>query len=366
VTREVIDAFLFDGDVTATSHLPGGHIHRNVLVSCRGGRYVLQGLNDNVFPDIDLVLSNVERVAAHMKSAGRIGPELVPTRDGRLSCQTVDGATWRAFHFLEGTVGGDALAGPDVAYEAASCFADYLVSLTDLPGPPLRATIDHFHDLPHRMTRLEAVAYSDPVGRRSGVDDQIERAQRLSGAVVDELASRGGRTPQRTVHNDAKLSNVRFDATTGRATCVIDLDTTMPGHVRHDVGELIRTISSHAPEDSADEAAVDFDLDLLDALSAGYFAGPLRLSPSEIGALSLAGPEMAVENGLRFLTDHIAGDRYFAVDHPGQNLDRCRTQLRLTELMLDAQSDIDACIGRAARHCDPSGAIAAEQAEGWP
>ena len=31
------------------------------------------------------------------------------------------------------------------------------------------------------------------------------------------------------VHNDTKLDNVLFDAGTGEALCVVDLDTTMPG-----------------------------------------------------------------------------------------------------------------------------------------
>ncbi|HEY7948955.1 MAG TPA: aminoglycoside phosphotransferase family protein [Acidimicrobiales bacterium] len=365
MTREVLAAFAFEDDLAHVSRLQGGHIHRNLLVTCRRRRFVLQQLNDTVFPDIALLLSNVERVTAHLKTAGRTGPELVPTRDGSLSFRTADGFVWRAFHFLEGTVGGDTLSGSDTAYEAARCFADYLVALEDLPDPPLQPALAHFHDLPRRMSTLDAVVTADPVGRRSAVDDQIERAHRLGGEVIKALASQGGPSPVRIVHNDAKLSNVRFNATTGRATCVVDLDTTMPGYARHDAGELMRAVTSHAHEDAADEADVDFDLDLVDALAAGYFSSHIDFTPSEIDAMAVAGPEMAVENGLRFLTDHIAGDRYFAVDRRGQNLDRCRTQLRLTELMLDAQSEIRGCFGRAARY-RASGPLARNPAKGAP
>jgi hypothetical protein len=35
--------------------------------------------------------------------------------------------------------------------------------------------------------------------------------------------------------------------------------------------------------------------------------------------------------GMRFLTDHLAGDRYFRIHRAGHNLDRCRVQLRLVE-----------------------------------
>jgi hypothetical protein len=159
----------------------------------------------------------------------------------------------------------------------------------------------------------------------------------------------------RTVHNDAKLSNVRFVADTGSAACVVDLDTTMPGRVPFDVGELVRTTTTHAPEDALDESDVDFDLELLDALSAGYFSADPGLERPEIDALALAGPQMAVENAVRFLTDHLAGDHYYALDRPAQNLDRCRAQLRLTELMLDSHAEATASFDRAARRARPDG-----------
>jgi hypothetical protein len=40
------------------------------------------------------------------------------------------------------------------------------------------------------------------------------------------------------------------------------------------------------------------------------------------------------EQALRFLTDHLAGDVYFRVFRPDQNLDRCRAQIVLLESML--------------------------------
>ncbi|HXQ60950.1 MAG TPA: phosphotransferase, partial [Acidimicrobiales bacterium] len=202
---------------------------------------------------------------------------------------------------------------------------------------------------------LEAVAASDPVGRGPGVRPDLDRGRRLGLQVVEALGPVGDGTPVRTVHNDAKLSNVRFDAGTGLATSVVDLDTTMAGYVQYDVGELVRTTTTHAAEDSRDGAGVDFDLELLEALSTGYFTPGPPLEPSEIDGLALAGPQMALENALRFLTDHLAGDLYFTVDRPAQNLDRCRTHLRLTELMLDSHAEVASCFARAARRTRAAG-----------
>ena len=42
---------------------------------------------------------------------------------------------------------------------------------------------------------------------------------------------------------------------------------------------------------------------------------------------------MTLECGLRFLTDYLDGDHYFAIHREGHNLDRCRTQLRMVQDM---------------------------------
>ena len=359
VPAAVIDEFRFAGTPLATESLGAGHIHGNVLVNCPGGRYVLQRLNNRVFPDLDVLLSNVERVVAHLKASGHTTPELVETRTGALSARAPDGSTWRAFRYLEGTVGRDSPSGPHDASEAARAFAEYAAALADLPGPPLAPTIERFHDLSHRLAALDAAADSDPVGRKAGLGYDLSRSRRLGLQVAEALRPWDEEAVVRIVHNDAKLSNVRFDADTGRATCVVDLDTTMAGRARYDVGELVRSATTHAPEDARDETRVDFDLELLDAVAVGYFTGHARLEPSETASLALAGPEMAIENGLRFLTDHLLGDRYFAVDRPGQNLDRCRTHLRLTELMLESHAESDASFVRAARNA-PADLCAAE------
>ena len=45
--------------------------------------------------------------------------------------------------------------------------------------------------------------------------------------------------------------------------------------------------------------------------------------------MPLGAKTMTLECGLRFLTDYLDGDRYFGIQRPNLNLDRCRTQLKL-------------------------------------
>jgi hypothetical protein len=61
----------------------------------------------------------------------------------------------------------------------------------------------------------------------------------------------------------------------------------------------------------------------------------------------IAGAKVIVfEQGIRFLSDHLAGDTYYKVSRPGQNLDRCRTQFKLLE-SIEQQEDAMTWLRRA-------------------
>ena len=58
-----------------------------------------------------------------------------------------------------------------------------------------------------------------------------------------------------------------------------------------------------------------------------------ELTEDELMSLPWGARTMTLECGLRFLTDYLDGDNYFAVHRPGHNLDRCRTQLKMVQDM---------------------------------
>jgi hypothetical protein len=49
---------------------------------------------------------------------------------------------------------------------------------------------------------------------------------------------------------------------------------------------------------------------------------------------------LAFELGIRFLTDHLAGNVYFKVKHPKHNLQRALVQFKLTESIEAHEEDI--------------------------
>jgi Ser/Thr protein kinase RdoA (MazF antagonist) len=362
--RSIGERFEIGGDLLEAGPHGSGHIHDTYAATYRERtatvRYVHQRLNTRIFADPERLMDNLVRVSEHLrrKWEARGVPDVdrrhltvIRARDGRPFHVDASGHYWRTFVFLEGARTYDVVEGVEQAYQAARAFGAFAAMLADLPPPALSVTIPHFHDLGRRLAALETAAAADPCGRLTAVGPELERARRWRAYVDRALAEAGAaRLPRRTVHNDCKLNNVMLDHTTGEGLCVIDLDTVMEGSALCDFGELVRTGTCRAPEDERDLAVIDFDLDLFRALARGYLAGALPLlDAAEIRALPLAGVVLTLENAIRFLADHLSGDAYFRIQRDGQNLDRCRAQFRLLELMVEHLDAVRVAVEQAAR-----------------
>ena len=147
--------------------------------------------------------------------------------------------------------------------------------------------------------------------------------------MVDLLAA--GKLPLRVTHNDTKLNNILFDKTTGEGLCVIDLDTVMPGLAANDFGDSIRFGANHCAEDEADLSKVNFSMELFEIYTKGFLqAAGEAFTPLEKQTLPWGAKLMTMECGMRFLADYLEGDHYFHINYETQNLNRARTQFKLT------------------------------------
>jgi len=352
--RSLGERFRIEGEFLGARAHGSGHIHdtfvAEYVVDGAPRSYLFQRVNTGIFRDPIALCDNIVRISEHLnrKLAERDVPDrgrrclaVIRARDGRPLCSDAEGGHWRAFHFIEGARTCDTVEEPAQAYQAARSFGEFAADLSDLPGPPLAVTIPDFHDLAKRFGQLQEAVRADPHGRVAAVGAEIESASRWYERLERALAEAAfSALPRRVVHNDCKLNNVLLDAETGEGLCVIDLDTVMEGTVLCDFGELVRSGTCRSPEDERNLASMAFDLELFAALSAGYLAGAADfLTEAERRILPLAGPDLTLENAVRFLTDHLSGDVYFRIHREGHNLDRARAQLRLLELMMASLED---------------------------
>jgi Ser/Thr protein kinase RdoA (MazF antagonist) len=339
--------FQLEGVCTQAELHRSGHIHTTYLlstVSPHGGRqYILQKVNQNVFPRPDHLASNMQKVTDHIRhkalEIGRVPSRaaltMIPTLEGMCLHQDEDGAIWRVFDFIEGTTTYEIPQNEQQVYQAGRAMGDFLCLLADFPPDELVETIPNFHHTPSRLRKFHQTLARDAFGRASGAGQEIDfvlsREEELS-RLVDLLEE--GRLPLRVTHNDTKISNVLFDRETGEAVCLIDLDTVMPGTLLYDFGDAVRTMAITVAEDEQDLDLVNFNLNYYRHLVRGFVhRADEILTPEELELLPFSAILMTMECGMRFLGDFLDGDRYFHTVREGHNLDRARTQFKLIEKM---------------------------------
>jgi len=353
-SRSVAERFAVGGRIVSVAPLGDGHINATYEVrtaSDHGRRYVLQRINRGVFRDPGAVIRNAERVIRHIegkvREEGR-DPErevlqLIPTLDGGAFLRDGEGEIWRCYAMIEGATAHSTLAGPDRAYTVARAFGRFLRWLADFPPHELEITLPGFHDTPGHLRALREATRSDRRDRLGEVGDELAFAEDRREAIVARAArlSAGG-LPVRAIHNDTKISNVLVDDGTGRGICVIDLDTVMPGSAVVDIADCARSALTRVERPGRDP-------EVFAAVVRGYLAeiGGL-LSEAEVELIVEGTWTIALELGIRFLTDFIVGDRWFPVAYPTENLNRCRGQLRVVQRIEKNEAEWGEIVRRAA------------------
>lgn len=352
----IIDRFDFPGTLADCAPINTGHINstyrlRFDLPEGKAREYVLQRINIYVFKKPVEVMENISLVTEHIARAlenSGIDPEnrvlrLVPLKAGGTVYPETEEDYWRAYDFVAHSVTVDRVDSPAQFREIGSAFGEFQGMLADFPIEKLHDTIPDFHDTRKRLDTFERSVAKDALGRAASVEREIAfvRARRGAMCRIVELID-AGVIPLRVTHNDTKINNVLLDADTGRALCVIDLDTVMAGSALYDFGDAIRYGASTAAEDETGLDRVALDLDLFRGFSEGFIARTAKnLSRAELENLPLGAVTMTFENGMRFLTDYLDGDVYFHIDRPNHNLDRARCQFKLLEDMEAKRSDMD-------------------------
>jgi hypothetical protein len=363
---DVAANFSMKGTFANARPFGSGHIHDTFLVQTRERNcpdYILQRLNHAIFQDVPRLMENIVRVTNHIRGKLSAIPGARPerevltvmlARDGRPYHLDEAGNYWRCFMFIEHHELGERSGELKQAFEAGRLYGLFINLLSNLPGPPLHEIIPRFHDVEFRLGEFEKALQADPCSRAGKVAAEIafvkERAETMK--LILHLGQ-AGRIPLRITHNDTKFNNILFDEH-GRGLCIIDLDTVMPGYVHYDFGDAIRSGANRVREDERDLERVGLDI----ALFAGYTKGFLAslhgcLTEEETSHLAFSAKLFAFLIGLRFLSDHLAGDRYFKIKYPGHNLQRARVQFRLLEDMERQFSEMEDIVLRTAEKNSP-------------
>lgn len=359
-TQEAIEGFRLSGELKECIPYGNGHIndtYRLTYATPQGTRrYILQRMSQNIFKKPVELMENVSGVTAWLRkkiieNGGNPEREtltLVNSTENLPYYVDSNGEYWRVYLFIEGATCYDAVKDDNDFYQSAVAFGHFQRLLADYPAETLHETIKDFHNTPDRLEKFKKAVAEDVCGRAASVQKEIDfilEREELTHALYDMQLD--GRLPLRVTHNDTKLNNIMIDDETGRGICVIDLDTVMPGLTANDFGDSIRFGASTALEDEQDLSKVSCDLHLFDVYAKGFIEGcGGALTNLEIEMLPMGAILMTLENGIRFLTDHLEGNHYFRIHREGHNLDRCRTQLTLVKDMQEKLPQMNEIINK--------------------
>ncbi|MGB1252663.1 MAG: phosphotransferase enzyme family protein [Candidatus Promineifilaceae bacterium] len=346
---DIAQQFQIDRNLTNVRAYGTGHINDTFLLDYGGTQTVLQRINQLVFTDPIAVMNNFELIVAHIgrklratntPNIERRVLRMIPNRNGASYFQDKIGDVWRMTSYIGNTATHDIVRDPTQLRAAGYAFGEFQALLSDLPADCLTDTIPNFHHARLRFEALNKVLDADRCNRAQGAKDAIAFAL-AQAHLVDVLLdlNQQGKIPTRITHNDTKINNLLFDKQTGEALCVTDLDTTMSGVSLYDFGDLVRSAVSLSAEDERNLDLVHADLDRFEQLANGYLdATRMMLNSAERRHLVHACQLLTFVIGVRFLTDHLDGDRYFKIHHPNHNLERARSQFKLVASM-QAQAD---------------------------
>lgn len=325
-----------------------GNGHINDTYCTETPKYILQRINTDIFKNPYELMENIENVTQFIrKKVEERGGE--PDRETLTIMKTVSGDNYyklddnnffRVYKFISDTKTVENDKTYDDLYNAGIGFGRFQRMLDDFPVDVLHETIVDFHNTPKRVENLKKAIAEDKMGRvkevKADIDFALECAE-FADVVTNGIAS--GDIPVRVTHNDTKINNILFDANTGEAVAVIDLDTVMQGSALYDFGDALRMGASTAAEDEVNLDIVNFDIEAFEAFAKGFLAETKDvLTKTEIELLPFSVKLLTYECGIRFLTDYLEGDTYFKIHRPSHNIDRARNQFRLVREMADNEA----------------------------
>jgi len=355
----IISQFSIPGTLIKSERFGSGLINDTFLCEFEDSgairRYILQRINTLVFQRPEQVMHNVEAVTMHivkrLHAEGLVDPSsmtpvLINTRSGRSFFHEDSRDYWRAFHFIGNGTVFDTVRNRQHAYEIGRGVGRFQSLVSDLPPDWLHDTLPGFHYTPNYLSDYDNALRADVNKRAAAIRAEsafIHHRRSLAPVLTDLIASHD--LPLRIVHNDPKVNNIMVHRETGKALCMLDLDTVKPGIVHFDFGDCVRSAANPAGEDAMDPESITIDLELFEAIAEGYLseAGAF-LTTKELAMLPKSVQVITFELGLRFLADYLHGDTYFKTHYPTHNLHRARVQFRLLESIEAAEERMTSCI----------------------
>lgn len=358
MASEVVPADVLSIFCKASAHctvktLGNGNINDTYLLESPSFSFVLQRINSSVFPEPLRIIQNFHKITTHLHNGQKESKHQlliampVCTLEGDLFYRDHTGEFWRGQTYLPHN-SCEALTSTWQAGQVGEALAAFHLAVSDLGLRSLEDPLPGFHNLPlyledfdRELCSLMTVTSKEVRYCLESIDRYRERMTTL------ENARRAGILTLQPVHGDPKIENFLFSGQ-GEVLGVLDLDTVASGLVHLDLGDCLRSCCNRAGEKGQSGGTISFDMGICAALLDGYFSGPDTTLGEEQRSYIFDGIlHISFELGLRFITDHLRGNRYFKVVNEDDNLKRAVNLFRLTDDILQNEREIRSLVLKA-------------------
>lgn len=283
---------------------------------CVADHLVLQRINNQVFAYPKSLVSNYLKVYEHVRD---LVPKLVPTVTGEFCYEDNSGCFWKCMVYHPSR---NFQTLPDeMVYSAGRAFGLFLRRLSNCDAQ-LEPVIPNFHQFDHYLDDLEFAL--------DRAEEQVDRTLVVKcREIVNTRAQSGER---QIIHGDCKINNLLFDLDSDKVVRIVDADTLMWGYPAWDFGDLVRSIATGRKRNLPLKTR-------LISVCKGFFE-QFPISKEEVEQYAYAPIYMSMMLGVRFLTDHIRGDRYFKVERIGENRNRASEQFEIAEFFTSVYTEL--------------------------
>lgn len=321
-----------------------GTVNRTYLVNESGNRYALQLIDFNVFKKVNQVIENVDNITHHLRMVKKDYDVYILFGKDKSQHVLVKDSYWRCYKLRDNEEIFNYFENDKMYYEIGRILGNFHKLTADFPVDNLHITIPNYQDT-YKYYKEYLKANDECKSDKylytwNEFKFIIDREQDLN--LINNLINKG-EIPLRITHNNVRKGNIIFDRDSYKALYLIGMDAVMPGSLLRDFGEMARYAFNSTKEAEQDLGIVFFRGDRFKDGLRGYLSEVKDIiTETELNHLVDAIKIMALEYGIRHLTDYLQDGKNFNPDYDTESWDICKNQFKLVQ---EIESHYDELIG---------------------
>ena len=326
--NKILSNFEITGNLKTFKKISSGYINDTFKIYIDGcPRYILQKINSKVFLKPEDIFYNIDLI---QRKSINIGVTLVNSKFNLPYLIANNSEYWRLMNYEYESKTYDSTTDPRIALECGKVLSNFHSSFENIDLTEFKCILNDFHNLPLRIRQFNEVCKNINEETKRNCSDLINTINITSKRFKIIYSSS---LKLRLCHNDSKLNNILFSKSK-KGLYLIDIDTIMPGLILYDFGDTVRTLVNPTSEEERDLTKIKFNKEMFDSFISGFKTTLLNIEENERNLLPLSVALMPFMHGVRALTDHLNGNKYFKVSYPDQNLIRAKNLIKFSQVAL--------------------------------